>query len=351
MNDIVDKLLQSHEKSVRFKLLVNVLGKNPASAGIKKLRQQIKASPRVSLLLSERGDDGKIPSHLYKKWTGAHWVLALLADIGYPPRDESLIPLREQVYDWLLSPSHAGNIKTIEGRTRRCASQEGNALYSFFALGLADSRTDTLAERLINWQWPDGGWNCDKRPHARNSSFMETLIPLRALALHAKMTGSPASSKAAERAAEVFLKRRLYKTRRDHTVISDDFVTLHYPCYWHYDILLGLKVMAEAGFIGDRRCSDALDLLESKRLPDGGFLAEKKYYQVTEKPKSGRSLVDWGATGRNQMNEFVTADALYVLKASARLTCGTTICLDKISLMSYNPTKWSLPRGPCIAET
>jgi len=29
--------------------------------------------------------------------------------------------------------------------------------------------------------------------------------------------------------------------------------------------------MADAGFIRDARCKDALDLLQSKRLPDGGF--------------------------------------------------------------------------------
>ena len=121
--NIIDKLLNSDEPSVRFKVLVNVLGKKLESARIKKLQREIKSSPRVKLLLLERGKDGKIPVNPYKKWYGAHWVLASLADIGYPPGDESLIPLREQVYGWLLSREHERKIKTIEGRTRRCASQ------------------------------------------------------------------------------------------------------------------------------------------------------------------------------------------------------------------------------------
>jgi len=100
--------------------------------------------------------------------------------------------------------------------------------------------------------------------------------------------------------------------------MREEFVELHYPCYWRYDILFGLKVMAEAGFIGDGRCHDALELLESKRLPDGGFPAEKKYYRVTKKMAAGRSLVDWGGTSKKRVNEFVTADALYVLKKSGR---------------------------------
>lgn len=319
MDSMIDRLLESDEPSVRFKILVNVLGRETDSAEIAGLQKEIKESPRVKTLLSERGEDGKIPFHPYKKWCGSHWVLATLADIGYPPSDESLAPLREQIYGWLLSERHEKGIKTIQGRVRRCASQEGNALYSLLALGLADDRTEELTSRLIKWQWADGGWNCDKKPEAVNSSFHESLIPFRALALHAKVTGSAVSKATAKRAAEIFLKRRLYKRQRDGHIIDDDFVTLHYPCYWHYEILFGLKVMAEAGFIGDECCNDALDLLESKRLPDGGFPAEKRYYRVTEKKASGRSLVNWGGASKKRMNEFVTADTLYVLKESGRL--------------------------------
>ncbi len=315
---IIERLLNSDEPSIRFKVLVNIYDRELKSDEIKKLQEEIRLSSRVNLLLSERGDDGKIPFHPYNKWAGAHWVMASLADIGYPLGDESLIPLRGQVYNWLLSREHEKRIRSIEGRIRRCASQEGNALYYLLALGLADERVEELAERLRKWQWPDGGWNCDKNPGAINSSFMESLIPLRALALHARVTGNTASRIAAEHAAEIFLKRKLYKRQRDGSIINSDFVKLHYPCYWHYDILFGLKVMAEAGFIGDERCQDALSLLESKQLPDGGFPAEKKYYQVTRKNKTGRSLVDWGGTSEKRLNEFVTADALYVLKASGR---------------------------------
>jgi hypothetical protein len=300
-------------------MLLNVLGKDVASNEVRRTQDEIRSSPRVSALLSERGSDGLIPHHPYKKWVGAHWVLADLADTGYPQRDKSLSPLLDQVYTWLLSPDHMRKIRTIEGRVRRCASQEANVVFSSLRLGLADDHTEELVSRLQRWQWPDGGWNCDKRPEAHNSSFMETLIPLRALALHAKVTGDSESREAAARAAEVFLKRRLFRRQRDGTVIDEDFAMLHYPCYWHYDILFGLKVMAEAGFIADPRCKDALDLLESKRLPDGGFPAEAKYYSTSAKATTGRSLVDWGGVGKTRINEFVTADALYVLKMAGRL--------------------------------
>jgi hypothetical protein len=329
----MNRLLSSTEPSIRWKYLVNAAGLSPDSAEAGREREAIRTSERVQKLLSQRGPDGRIPGSSYTKWTGAHWVLADLADMGYPPGNESLLPLRDQVYECWLSPSHtrenvveketkssiyAGGVPIIRGRARRCASQEGNALFSTLLLGLADKRADRLAENLVRWQWPDGGWNCDKNPEADTSSFMESLIPLRALALHAKLSGSPASARAAEAAAEVFLKRRLFRRASTGEVIHEDFIRLHYPPYWHYDILFALKVMLEAGFIGDPRCAEALDLLEAKRLPDGGFPAEAKFYRVSEKRVSGNSLVDWGGVSKKQMNEFITVDALYVLREAGR---------------------------------
>lgn len=315
---VIDRLLASDEPSVVFKTRVDVLGNDPESAGVKRLQKEIKASSRVEQLLGERDEAGRPVHHAYAKWEGAHWTLASMADIGYPSGDEALIPLREQVFEWLLSDEHMKQYRVLDGRVRKCASMEGNALYYLLTLGLADERIGVLVDRLHNWQWPDGGWNCDRHPEAYHSSYMESLIPLRGLALHAQITGNQLSRQAAERAAEIFLKRKLYKRQSDGKVITDDFVMLHYPCYWHYDILFGLKVLAEAGFIDDPRCQDALDLLESKRLPDGGWPAEKKYYRATDQQVRYRSLVNWGGTSKRRMNEWVTADALYVLRAAGR---------------------------------
>jgi hypothetical protein len=310
-------LLAADEPSIKLKILQHIFDYPEDSTELIKIRAEVRSSARVSGLLSQRRPDGTIPGSAYAKWNGAHWILSLLADLGYPPGDTSLIPLREQVLDWLLGVKHQTGIRAIDGRVRRCASQEGNAIYALLALGLSDARVDTLVERLIEWQWSDGGWNCDKRPEAMNSSFMETLIPMRALALHGRLKGNKSSQTAAQRAGEVFLSRKMFRRRRDGEIIAPDFLRLHYPPYWHYDILFGLKVMAEAGFIHDRRCREALDLLESKRLPDGGFPAEARYY-AGPNASSGRSLVDWGGVNKRSMNPFVTVDALYVLKEAGR---------------------------------
>jgi hypothetical protein len=83
---------------------------------------------------------------------------------------------------------------------------------------------------------------------------------------------------------------------------------------------LALNVITDVGYFNDTQCQDALDLLESEKLSNCGFPAEKKYYQVTDKIKSGRSLVNWGGTSKRKMNEFVTVDALWVLKKASRIS-------------------------------
>jgi hypothetical protein len=260
-------------------------------------------------------------------------VLADLADLGYPPGAGELNPLRDRVADqWLgrdyyleyeaksqASGHGRAGVPVMEGRHRRCASQQGNALRSMVRLGLGDERADKLVERLLHWQWPDGGWNCDRNPSADTSSFMETLHPMRALAAYSKWRQDETAAAAARAAAEVFLSRELFRRRSDGNPIHPSFLKLHYPLYWHHDILGGLVAMAEMDLLGDRRCEAALDILESKRLANGGWPAEAKFYATSDEPRSGTTAVDWGGTGRKQMNPWVTVQALSVLVKAGRL--------------------------------
>jgi hypothetical protein len=312
MDNLTEEL--ALQPALAWKLAVRVQGKSEDSPEAQKAAETVHQSPLARQLI----DTCNRKQGVYKKWDGSHWVLSLLADLGYPPGDESLRPLMEATFDTWLSARHLQSVQVLEGRTRRCASQESNAAWSSLRLGFADARTDELVSRLLKWQWPDGGWNCDKHPEADTSSFMESIIPLRALSLYGRLSGDGKVKTAAAHAAEVFLTRHLYLRRRDGQVMDKHFVKLHYPLYWHYDILFGLKVMAEAGFITDPRCGPALDLLESRRLPGGGFPAEESYARLTNPTLSGYSPVNWGGISTRTANPFVTADALYVLRAAGR---------------------------------
>lgn len=335
-DSVIDALLKSPEPSIRWKTQVHVLGEEPDSKSIRALQGAIRRSPRVRALLSRRDQLGRpgTARRVYYKWQGLHWVLASLADIGYPEGDETLYPIRDRVMEHWLSPHYfrefearteaaayrQRGVPVVRGRYRRCASQQGNALYSVTTLGIADARVDSLVERLLHWQWPDGGWNCDRRPNADTSSFMETMLPMLGLAAYARDHGSLAAAEAVERASEVFLRRKLFKRASDGRIIHPEFTTLHYPLYWRYDFLGGLKAMDRIGRIHDPRCADALELLEAKRLPDGGWPAEKRHYKVRPRTfEANADYVDWGGTSTKRMNEWVTVDALAVLRSAGRI--------------------------------
>ncbi len=317
MDSILSVLLASDEPIIHYKALAYLTEAEPAE--IEAARQAMRSSPHVQALLASRAPDGTIPLHPYQKWQGAHWVLGQLADIEYPPSETDLILLRDQVFSWLFSPEHEVHIRLIESRVRRCASQEANALYAALMLGIADARAEELARRLMNWQWPDGGWNCDKRPEASHASFHETFFAMRALNLYARLSGDAQAHQAALRAAEMFLQRRLYLRLTTGQVIDEHFTLLHYPNYWHYDILIGLRILNEIGLLNDPRCQPALELLRAKRLPDGGFPAEGKHYQVTTRDVSGKTPLAWGPTSPRKSNPFVTVEALRVLKSAGML--------------------------------
>ncbi|HTP55361.1 MAG TPA: hypothetical protein VML53_01680 [Thermoplasmata archaeon] len=270
---------------------------------------------------------------MYHKWLGAHWSLASLADLGYPPGDPQVERMARRALALWLRPAYFREsaravprdprtpteaVPRIHGRYRRCASQQGNALLYCVQLGVAEDDWPRLAERLVHWQWPDGGWNCDRTPTADTSSFAETLTPMNGLAAFGRRTGRTGALAAARRASEVFLRRRLFRRVSDGRVIHPDFVALHYPLYWHYDLLGGLKAMAALGRIRDPRCREALDLLESKELKAGGWSTERRFYdRAGERPRRGRDRVGWGP-GAPRANEWVTADALTVLSAAGR---------------------------------
>jgi hypothetical protein len=291
------------------------------------LREEVRDSVLVQRLLAPLAQAER-PS-VYAKWQGAHWVLGALADLGYPPGDDALQPLREQVLaTWLNEAYHRdvhvatksaayrhSGVPFMNGRHRAHASQQGYALWYLAALGFVDERLDRLADLLLRWQWPDGGWNCDLDPSADSSSFFETLLPMRGLWAH----GTARARSAARAAAEVFLERRLAYRVSTGGLIRAEFATLHYPLYWHYDILGGLRAMEEVGLLGDPRCADALDLLESMRLADG-WPAQARFYRTSADIAPHHDCADWGGTSIRRANQWVTVDALAVLHAAGRLT-------------------------------
>jgi hypothetical protein len=327
---LLQRLASSADPGVAFAALTLGLGRPADAPEVRAVRAAIPGSARARALLCGRAGDGTIPLPPYAKWQGPHWTLLQLALLGYPPGDEELVPLREQVLAWLLGRRHGKPPSTVvfadqPDRVRRCASQEGNAAWALLRLGLDDDRTTLLVDRLIGWQWPDGGWNCDRRRDARSSSFQETAIPLRALWLYGTQNAHAGAIRSAERAAALLLERSLLWRRSDGSLIRPDWGgptdIIHFPIQF-YDVLFALQVMAETGHLGDPRCASALAMLVTKRLPDGGFPREDRTATRRSQVASRGTWAEWGPAGVRTSNPFVSAAALGVLRIAALTGAG-----------------------------
>jgi hypothetical protein len=311
----LDFVLASDEPAIRHAGLTELLDRPQDDPEVRSAREAIPDGPIVRGLLAARGQDGRWLVHPYAKWGGAHWRLVSLADLAVPPSRLGLDAAYDSVLEW-LGPGHVKRVRVIEGLARRCGSQEGNALNVGVWLDRADeSRVRQLAEHLIRWQWPDGGWNCDIRPGARHSSFNETLPPLIGLSRFAVATGDAAARDAADRAAEFLLRHRVVFSERTGTIAHPVIVELHYPPYWHYDVLAALRALAVSRHIDDPRTADALDLLEAQRRSDGTWRAGGRWWRRPGSTGSNVEVVDWGGRGPNAA---LTLSALRVLRAAGR---------------------------------
>jgi hypothetical protein len=307
----LELLLESPEPAVRYLTRRDVLGERVAYDP-----DAILAGPKVRALMSGQQPDGGFGGHPYKKWTGAHWRLVSLVELAAPPGEPRLIAAAERVLAWLTSKVRMRNLGVIDGLARRHASLEGNALAVCSRLGLAgDERVQGLARSLVDWQWPDGGWNCDRRASGRRSSFHESLVPAWGLHEYALATGAGWARDAALRAAELFLEHGLFRSLGTGEVINPQWVVHHYPPYWHYDVLQALVVLARIAVVDDPRAAESLDLVVETRRDDGTWEAGGYWWG---KPGAATTpeVVDWGRGGPNEM---ITLNALRVLRAAGRL--------------------------------
>jgi hypothetical protein len=304
----IDWLLESDEPGIRLQARRDLLDEEAA-----KDAAAVLDGPRVRALFEGQQPDGGFGVHPYAKWLGAHWRLVSLVELGVPPGEPRAVAAYQTVLDWLTGAAHRGNVPVLDGRARRCSSQEGNALAVGCRLGLAaDARVRLLAESLVGWQWPDGGWNCDKRAPAAHSSFNETVSPLWGLAEYAGTTGDPAAAAAAQRTCELLLDHHVYLSHRTGKVGNAKWLEVRYPPYWRYDLVQGLQMLARAGALPDRRAEKAVALLRERQQADGRWrLIGGPMW--SSGGRYGREAVSWERSGPSPM---VTLNALRVLRAA-----------------------------------
>jgi hypothetical protein len=305
----IDWLLEFGEPAIRGMTRRDLLDqKNPSDL------HKVLEGPLVRALFAGQHPDGSFGVDWYRKWTGAQWRLVSLVELEVPAGERRAVAAAETLLEAYTARDRLSRVRTVGGLARSHASMEGNVLAIAARLGMArDPRAAAIAQALLAWQWPDGGWNCDNAASGRRSSFHETLAAMWGLHEYSTATGDSAAADAAARAAELFLDHRIFRRHGTGEPIHRSWVVIHYPPYWHYDVLQAMTLLTRMGLASDERARDAVELVETLRRPDGCWHAGAKWWS----PPGGRSgveVLDWTEAAV----AMATLNAMRVLKAVGR---------------------------------
>jgi hypothetical protein len=251
-------------------------------------------------LLALQDEAGSWGGGIYTpKWTSTTYTLLLLRDMGLPRGHRHALRACRLLLDAGFWRDGGINFyPRTATHSETCITAMVLAIAAWF--GLEDERLDTLAGHLRATQMRDGGWNCRATPGnggATHSSFHTTISALEAL----REWGGPRACAPGER---FLLLHRLFRSHRTGEIAKPDFTRFHFPARWHYDALRGLDYFRAAGYPRDSRLQDAIDLLQSRRQPDGTWLLAKSY--------PGKVFFELETAGRP--SRWNTLRALRVLK-------------------------------------
>lgn len=223
------------------------------------------------------------------RWGGAAWnpgwnstmhVLMLLRDLGIDPASDqarrAIDLVRERVTWEGCGPPECDGNSFFEGELEPCINGQVAAVGAYFGQDV-----QVIIDRLLAEQLADGGWNCDAERGSVRSSFNTTMCVLEALLEHERSVGlDPKVTRARLRGDEYLLERRLCRRRSTGEMIERDrksgavWTRFAFPTWWHYDVLRGVEYLRRSGARPDERTAEAINLIASKRDPDGRCLLE-----------------------------------------------------------------------------
>jgi hypothetical protein len=204
-------------------------------------------------------------------WTATEPTLSLLHAFGVDPDCGTVRRAVAQVRDhcrW----EHAGQ-PFFAGEVEPCINGRTVALGVYFGQDV-----EGVVARLVGEQLEDGGWNCEAENGSRRSSFDTTINVLEGLLAHEQATGGSAESVAARRRGEEYLlERKLFRRKSTGDVVNPAYLRCSFPTRWHYDVLRALEYFRAAGDPPDQRVDEAMQVLRSKRQPDGRWPLENTH--------------------------------------------------------------------------
>src|SRR5438445_13006878 len=262
---VIEWLLDS-DPSIRWQVMRGRIGESHATVAHERAR--VAAEGWGARLLDLQGPDGHGGGAAFvpHAWISTKDTLQLLRDLGVGPTRERVRRAIGQGRERGTWGEEFGDAPFFEGEVEPCINGRVLAIGAYFG-----EARDRLADRLLQEQLSDGGWNCDA-PRSQRSSFHSTICVLEGLLEYEMAKGPrPDGTGARLRGQKYLLERRLFRSRSTGQIIIDrkiaarssaaptaTWTQLSFPTRWRYDILWGLDYLRRAGVSPDERIAEAI---------------------------------------------------------------------------------------------
>jgi hypothetical protein len=204
-------------------------------------------------------------------WTSTFPTLELLREFGLDPSSDQAVEAIAKVRDnchW----EYAGE-PFFSGEVEPCINGRTVAIGAYFGQDVG-----AIVERLLTEQLDDGGWNCETENGSVRSSFATTLCVLDGLLAYERaVCATPAAVEARRRGEEYLLERKLFRRLSTGEVVNPAWLQFSFPTRWYYDVLRALDYFRAVGEPPEPRTAEAMELVRSKRQPDGTWLLENTH--------------------------------------------------------------------------
>ncbi len=306
MNPSAHDFLMQGDPAIRWQVMADLLDASPSDIQIEK--HGTLTEGWGLRFLNAQWPDGSWPP---ERFTASVWTMVTLVDLGLPATGDFAVRGFEDVVGRLMPSGKVPNREILTTRMDLCHLGFWLRIGGHFLP--KDERLLPLANIVLGLQLADGGWNCRIRtkPNVNHSSFHTTFNVLEGLRkIHETGLLPVGQFESAEaRAIDFMLQHQMYRSDKTGEIISERFLNLTFPTYWHYNVLRGLDYVHRTAYIRDKRLGDSLSWLESRRKSNGLWPVEKRI--------PGESLFAMEQTGRD--SRWNTLKALRILKAAGRV--------------------------------
>jgi hypothetical protein len=274
---VIDWLLDS-DPAIRWQVLRDLTDASPAEAAAERAR--VEHEGWGARLLALEGADGLwdggacFPASYAggepgQPWTPTMHTLQTLQIFGLDPASGAArraIALVAEHGRW----EHAGQ-RYFDGEVEPCINGRTIETGAYHSVDVSPIVDRILGERLA-----DGGWNCEAENGSVRSSFDTTITVLDGLLQFERATGESAAVREARRSGEEYLlERGLFRRQSTGEVVNPEYLDFAFPYYWHYDVLRALDYFRSSGAEPDSRLAEAVEVVRSKRRPDGRWLLDR----------------------------------------------------------------------------